>query len=298
MGRERWAEDFTARAKAHWTPERTALLLDGKDLPIKPFEAAPLLRAIGLLNGDGSMPPQHARKYRQINHMVILLESAVTDLWSRHARVRLLDAGCGRSYLSLLFAWLAKNRWSKSIEILGVDRNAALIEECRRRAVIADVEDVIRFEARPLADVEGGEWQGVLALHACDAATCDAIALGVKVGAELIAVAPCCQAELARGWAADGGGDFAAVWQIPHLRRETAAHVTDAMRTLLLRAHGYATTAMEFVPIEHTKKNTLIRAVKSAADPGAIEAYQGLVRATGGVGLALAERLSPPACPR
>ena len=82
---------------------------------------------------------------------------------------------------------------------------------------------------------------GVIALHACDTATCDAIALGVALGAELIAVAPCCQAELARAWSAlderGEAGAFAPIWGAPHLRRETAAHVTDAMRTLL-RARG------------------------------------------------------------
>ena len=110
---------------------------------------------------------------------------------------------------------------------------------------------------------------GVFALHACDTATCDAIALGVARAAELIAVAPCCQAELARGWTAlaerGDAGAFAPIWSAPHLRREISAHVTDAMRTLLLRAAGYAVTPMEFIAAEHTKKNTLIRAIRRGA---------------------------------
>ena len=138
---------------------------------------------------------------------------------------------------------------------------------------------------------------GVIALHACDTATCDALALGVALDAELIAVAPCCQAELARAWAElDERGDagaFAPIWGAPHLRRETAADITDAMRTLLVRAAGYEVQAMEFVPAEHTRKNTLIRAIKrSADDPGARAAYEALRAATGGAGIALAERLA------
>ena len=90
---------------------------------------------------------------------------------------------------------------------------------------------------------------GVFALHACDTATCDALALGIALRAELIAVAPCCQAELARAWSAlDARGDagaFRPIWGAPHLRRETAAHITDAMRTLLLRSAGYEVLAIE-----------------------------------------------------
>jgi 3-dehydroquinate synthase class II len=140
--------------------------------------------------------------------------------------------------------------------------------------------------------IDGGA-HAVLGLHACDTATDDAIALGVRLGAELIAVAPCCQAELARGWsAAATAGPFAPIHSAPHLRRELAAHVTDAMRMLLLRAAGYAVTPMEFIAATHTKKNTLIRAIRAAPDPTARAAYDALVAATGGHGLALAPRLS------
>ena len=140
----------------------------------------------------------------------------------------------------------------------------------------------------------------VVALHACDAATCAALALGVGVGAELLAVAPCCQAELARGWAAlaEAGarGPFEAIWRAPHLRRETGADVTDAMRVALLEGAGYQVQAMEFVPAEHTRKNTLIRAVLgpgSARDPSGEARYQALKQATGGVGIALEGLLGP-----
>jgi hypothetical protein len=134
---------------------------------------------------------------------------------------------------------------------------------------------------------------GEFALHACDAATCDAIALGIRRGAELIAVAPCCQAELARGWSSlTGDHPFSPIHRMPHLRRETAAHVTDAMRVLILRAAGYDVTPMEFIAAEHTKKNTLIRALRrDSPDPAARAEYDALVAATGGVGIALASIL-------
>ena len=291
--RDRWEAAYSARAREHWTPERTAALADGKRLAILPGEAPALLRALGLLDGDGALPPDRARKFFQINHLVRLIELPMTALHAAHATVRVVDAGCGRSYLTLLLAHVAKQR-GVGIDVLGIDRNPALIEECRRRTALAELDDVVRFEARPVDDPgELGEVHAVVALHACDTATCDAIALGVAANASLIAVAPCCQAELARSWSEleHTTGGFAPVWRAPHLRREIAAHVTDAMRMTLLRAAGYRVSAAELAS-EHTKKNTLLRAERDDVDRDAARAeYAELVATTGGRGLHLANRL-------
>jgi SAM-dependent methyltransferase len=299
MTRQRWATELEAAARAHWTEERTRALTGGKRLAVLPAEAPVLLRALGLLHRDATMPPAQVRKFLQINHVVRVLEPALAELRARHPVIRIVDAGCGRSYLTLLIAWCARERWRHRIEILGVDRNPDVIAECRRRTELAELADVVQFEAANLEDVRGADVHAVLALHACDTATCDAIALGVARGAELIAVAPCCQAELARAWSAlaahPAAGGFAPIWRAPHLRREIAAHVTDAMRALLLRAAGYQVTAMEFIAAEHSKKNTLLRAMRGAPDPAARAEYDALVAATGGSGLALAARLCRPA---
>ena len=307
-----WAVAFGARARAHWTAARVAALAAGKALVLPPVEAALLLRALGLLRADGSLPPTEVRKYWQVSHMVTVLGPALRTLRERPGTLRVLDAGCGRSYLTLVLAWLAREVWRQPLEVLGVDRDPAVIAEGRRRAAVAGLGDVVRFVAAPLDGLDvGAAWaaafvrapderagpvDAVIALHACDTATCDAIALGVRAGAALIAVAPCCQAELARGWAelAEAGapGAFAPIWSMPHLRRELAAEVTDALRALLLRAAGYDVAAIEFVPSPHTRKNTLIRAARSGgAAPDARAAYDAMVAATGGRGLALAARL-------
>lgn len=291
--RDRWADEIADRARAHWTAARTAELARGKALILPPADAAPLLRALGILRADASMPPDRVRKYFQVNHMVALLGPALRELRAAHDRITLVDAGCGRSYLSLILAWCGRHAWGRRVEVLGVDRNPAIIAECREVAAIAQLDDVARFEVGAVDDVRA-DAHGVIALHACDTATCDAIALGVARGAELIAVAPCCQAELARAWAAhaEEPGAFAPIHRTPHLRRETAALVTDAMRTLLLRGAGYDVLAMEFVPSEHTRKNTLIRAIRRGApDPAARAEYEALCAATGGDGLALATRV-------
>jgi SAM-dependent methyltransferase len=381
--------ELTERARAHWTPPRLAELARGKALLLPPIEAAPLLRTIGLLHRDASMPPRQVRKYWQVSHMVTLLGAALRGLLDAHGVVRIVDAGCGRSYLSLALAWVAEHRWGGRVQVLGVDRNPDVIEECRRRARFAQLDHALRFRAEelghldpstawreafadepnaprsasPVATADGpadaaGPWgplrpafdaadapavHALLSLHACDTATCDALALAVRLGAPLVAVAPCCQAELARGWAALAGNDpalvapglraeesfasqarldrralrgtssspapdepasqapnpFRAIWSMPHLRRETAADLTDAMRALLLRACGYQVSAIEFVPSEHTRKNTLIKAMAfppaAAAERARAAAdYRALVAATGGVGLGLAARLPIP----
>jgi SAM-dependent methyltransferase len=294
--RERWADEIANRARVHWTEARTAELARGKALILPPADAAPLLRALGLVRADATMPPPQVRKYFQVNHMVALLGPALRELRAKHETIRIVDAGCGRSYLTLVLAWVAQHTWGRRLEVIGVDRNPAIIDECRRRAELAGLDDVARFEVGAVAEVDARGTHGVIALHACDTATCDAIALGVGAGAEVIAVAPCCQAELARAWSqlAERGdaGAFAPVWGAPHLRRETAAMVTDTMRALLLRARGYETLAMEFVPSEHTRKNTLIRAIaRGAAGEAARADYEALRAATGGAGIALADRI-------
>jgi SAM-dependent methyltransferase len=301
-----WEAGFAERARDYWTAERTAQLAGDKTLLLPPGEAAPLLRALGLLHRDASLPPAQHRKYFQVSHMVATLRPAMRELAGRHPRVHLLDAGCGRSYLTLVLAWVARRVWGLDVRVLGVDRNPAIIDECRRRTALAGMDDTVHFAAAPLdgldvqrawADMFGDSGgtagiHGVIALHACDTATCDAIVLGVQLRAELLALAPCCQAELARAWSAGGGGAFAPVWQAPHLRREIAAHVTDTMRTLLLRAAGYQVWPIEFVPSEHTRKNTLIRAMhRGVPDPAARAEYEALRVATGGAGIGLAGRL-------
>lgn len=290
--RARWAAELEARAHTYWTDERTAQLLDGKQPVITPREGAVLLRALGLMRDDASIPPAQVRKYFQINHMVALLGPALRELRTLPS-IRLLDAGCGRSYLTLLIAWVARHVWRQPLEVLGIDRDPDVIAEAQRRTALAELDDVVCFEVGDVATARPSGIHGVVALHACDTATCDAIALGIELGADMIAVAPCCQAELARGWAdlAERGvdGAFAPVWRAPQLRRETAADVTDAMRVELMRAAGYDVTAMEFVPAEHTCKNTLIRGIqRGVPNPAARAAYEALRDATGGVDIRLA----------
>ncbi len=320
--RQKWAEQFAALAREHWTQERVHRLTAGKDLAVLPNEAPLLLRALGLLHRDASMPPAQVRKYRQINHMVAALGPSLRELAEKFESVRIIDAGCGRSYLTLLLAHYFEHRLHHPVRIIGIDRNPDLIDESRRRAEIAQYGDTVRYEAASVGEVDLVRlWHDIfgepdtpqthmlVSLHACDTATDDAIAMGIRSRCHFIAVAPCCQAELSGQWAGladspDGASGvsgtsgasapFGPVWTSPHLRRTMAANVTDVMRMVLLAASGYWATAIEFVPSEHTPKNTLIRgAWRSGPVIEKWREYLALREATGGCGISLESTVRP-----
>jgi len=319
--RDAWEAAFSERARAYWTAERLDRLLEGKRLAIRPDEAPALLRALGILHRDASMPPHERRKFFQINHMVALLLPALRPLMAavRGQRpLRIVDAACGRSYLTLLLAHALDRAYDCPVQVLGVDRNAALMAESTRRTEAAALGHLVRHHASALEALDptqafaaafgdGAGAQGnapsievdvVVSLHACDTATDDAIVLARRLGARLCAVAPCCQAELAAAWAQVSAPSeaFGRVHRSPHLRRQVAASVTDTMRTQLMAAVGYEVTAMEFVPTEHTPKNMLLRGALTpgaAPDGSAWAEDEALRDATGGCGIGLAARLTP-----
>jgi len=286
-------DEFIAKARAHWTPEVTRKVTGGKKYPLVPGAAPMLLRELGLLNADATMSADAVRKFGQINHMLNLLGGQLDDLAARHKVVRILDAGCGSSFLTFLLAWWFESRQSQnpgfaSTQILGVDSNGKLIEKSSRIANILNYGESLRFATSSIADctwsrqfvsafgegstaTKDGEVARpnmVVALHACDTATDDAIGLALKEKADFIAVAPCCQAELAAIWKGfsqnppTSGKAMSPVFAAPQLRREIAAELTDMLRVLLMRGCGYEVTATEFVSSSHTPKNRLITAVR------------------------------------
>lgn len=272
-------DDFIQIARTYWTKDQEAKVTGGKRWPVLPSEAPKLLRVLGLLNRDASMSADNVRKFSQINHMVSLLEPQITEMSERHAPVRILDACCGTSYLTLLLAWLLKEKLGKSCQIIGVDRNEKLIATSKARAAELGLDGVLRFEVATIEVDYGTTCFGrlfpdeapadarphlLVALHACDTATDLALALGLQAKADVMAVAPCCHAELARKWKDLGNltHPFGPIFRSPNLRRETAAHITDALRMLIVRSRGYEVTATEFVPSSHTLKNRLLTCVR------------------------------------
>ena len=220
----------------------------------------PLFVATGLVSPEGRLRKQHADKYRQVQHYVELLRPLA--VWER-AAVHVVDAGAGKAYMSLaLLAWARTT--GRRVTLTAVDVNPAVLETVERVAerLGYDVETI----AAPIVEYDG-PCDLLVSLHACDTATDEAIAAGVKLGAEAIVVAPCCHRELA--------GQIAARPKDALLRHgvllgRQADLITDALRASMLEQQGYRADAIEFVAAEHTAKNLMIRAERRD-DPAARE---------------------------
>ena len=179
--------------------------------------------------------------------------------------MRIIDFGCGKSYLTFaLHHWLAEIE-QRDAEIVGLDREASVIEHCRSVVEKLSLEH-LSFEQGEIAGFEPeGPVDLVISLHACDTATDDALIQAVAWDAKVILAVPCCQHEL-----------------FPQLHNETlqpllshgilkerfAAMATDTIRALALEAVGYDTQLVEFIDMEHTPKNILLRAVKGQRSEG------------------------------
>ena len=199
-------------------------------------------------------------KRRQVQHYVELVR--VLPLWSRE-RVRVLDAGCGKAYLSL--ALVAYGRATGTVvDLVGLDVEPSVVATVRQIAGELGYDEA-RFEATSIADYESDVPVDLLvSLHACDTATDEAIAAGVRLQAEAIVVAPCCHHELA---AQIAGREPDALLRHGLLLGRQADLVTDALRAAALETVGYRVDVIEFVSAEHTAKNLLLRAVR-APSPG------------------------------
>jgi SAM-dependent methyltransferase len=167
-----------------------------------------------------------------------------------------LDGGCGKAYMSLALVAYGREVGTR-VELIGLDVNPQVIETVRGVSEALCYEEV-RFEVTAIADYTGADpVDVVVSLHACDTATDEAIAAGVRVGAEAIVVVPCCHHELAAQLAAH---DKDAILRHGLLLGRQADVVTDALRAAALELSGYRVDMVEFVSAEHTAKNVMLRA--------------------------------------
>jgi SAM-dependent methyltransferase len=195
-------------------------------------------------------------KERQVQHYVELLRPL--PLWERE-RIRVVDAGCGKAYMSLALVAYGRERGAR-VELVGLDTNADVIETVRGVAESLGYDEA-RFEATAIVDYASDEPVDLLvSLHACDTATDEAIAAGVLLGAEAIVVAPCCHHELAAQISAH---DKDALLRHGLLLGRQADLVTDALRAAALEMLGYRVDVIEFVSAEHTAKNVMLRAERA-----------------------------------
>ncbi|HEX3806999.1 MAG TPA: SAM-dependent methyltransferase, partial [Gaiellaceae bacterium] len=198
-------------------------------------------------------------KQRQVQHYVELLRPL--PLWERD-RIRVVDAGCGKAYMSLALVAYGRETGTR-VELVGIDTNPGVIDTVRGIAGELGYDEA-QFVVSSIADFESDEPIDLLvSLHACDTATDEAIAAGVRLNAEAIVVAPCCHHELAAQIAAN---EKDALLRHGLLLGRQADLITDALRASALEMLGYRVDVIEFVSAEHTAKNVMLRAEHSPSD--------------------------------
>jgi SAM-dependent methyltransferase len=237
----------------------------------------------GLFAKSGKLLGEGADKYRQVQHYLELLRPL--PIWESGGTVRILDAGCGKAYLSLALLLWAEQRGYKA-SLVGVDSSPAVISAVTGIAERCGLE-VASFEATSILEYARRDTSAdlLVSLHACDMATDEALAAGVRLGAKAIVLVPCCHNELSEqieAAAKSGELPAAARWQAGTryglTRHRLADIVTDSLRAAALEALGYKVDVVEFVTPEITARNLMIRAVKRAATDRAraFETYRAL----------------------
>jgi SAM-dependent methyltransferase len=249
-------------------------------------EDDPVLRALGISGPDGTVKPSRQAKYRQVEEFLRLLGAGLDDAVAAGALRTptsedpwlIVDLGCGNAYLTFAaHRWLTAVRRDPAV-VLGVDSKTQSLIHNEDVAARLGVAGQVRFVQGLIGEVDVREVAGrrpdvVMALHACDTATDDALAAAVGADVPLVLAAPCCHhdvaAQLKRGRPEDERPAYSLLLRDGILRERFADTLTDALRAAALRLAGYRVDVVEFVESRHTPRNTLLRAVRTGtASPG------------------------------
>lgn len=217
----------------------------------------PFLIDLGVMTQNGSIVNAHYDKFRQINRFLEYIENILPSLPTGR-ELRILDFGCGKSYLTFAIYYYLKVLKGYPVRITGLDLKEDVIRHCNELAVKYGY-DKLEFLCGDIAYYDGcSQVDMVVTLHACDTATDYALAKAVGWGAKVILSVPCCQHELNKQMKNDL---LSPVLHYGILKERMAALMTDGLRAQILEANGYRTQILEFIDMAHTPKNLLIRAV-------------------------------------
>ena len=218
----------------------------------------PFLQDLGVMTQDGKIVHTRFDKFRQINRFLEFIEDILPQLPSDR-EITILDFGCGKSYLTFAMYYYFRELKKLDVNIIGLDLKEDVIAICNGLAEKYGYEK-LHFYQGDIASYTGrDEVDMVVTLHACDTATDYALEKAVKWNAKVILSVPCCQHELNRQIA---NKELYPIMDYGILKERMAALLTDGIRAKLLENAGYETQILEFIDMEHTPKNLLIRAVK------------------------------------
>ena len=230
-------------------------------------EDRPYLRALGIAGADGEIMPTGQKKYKQINKFVEIIDGLVKS----HPLVKgakIVDMGSGKGYLTFALYDHLRNNLELDVHVTGVELRPNLVEKCNAIAK-QNKFDQLDFVEGYIDSYRPEKIDLLIALHACDTATDDALIQGINAGAEMMVVAPCCQKQVRRSMTPPA--ELQPFLQHGILLERQASMLTDALRALYLENAGYRTKVFEFITLEHTAKNIMITATKGESRPEAMD---------------------------
>ncbi|MGI9365263.1 MAG: class I SAM-dependent methyltransferase [Rhizobiaceae bacterium] len=225
----------------------------------------PYLTGLGVANGRGEIVKKHYSKFRQIANFVEIIDRDIgTFVREAEEPISILDLGCGKGYLTFAAYDYVRSNARREPLVRGIDIKPNVIDLCNGISEELKFEGLVFENAYIQPDEKHakiGDLDILIALHACDTATDDALALGLRSRMKFFFCAPCCQAQIAAQIVPQDSGaskEFGLINQFPLMKRRQADIVTDVCRALLLQSFGYNVKFLEFTPLEHTLKNVML----------------------------------------
>lgn len=219
------------------------------------------LRELGVLNSGFRVKADMQDKFKQINHYVSLADDVLSNA-SLPENFVIADMGSGKGYLTFALYDYLRQKSSIPFSMTGVELRPALVDFCNSVAQKSGFE-TLNFETGSIADAQLKQINVLIALHACDTATDEAIYRGITSGAEVIMVAPCCHKQIRKQ--INPGNIMKEITRFGIFEERQAETLTDSLRALYLEAWGYKTSVMEFIATEHTPKNVMITGIRKKA---------------------------------
>ncbi len=224
----------------------------------------PFLVDLGVQTKEGRIVRSNYDKFRQINRYLEFIAD-IMPILPKDRCINIIDFGCGKSYLTFAMYYYMKILCKRDIQVIGLDLKEKVIEDCNALACRYGY-DKLKFVTGDVSTYTGeGKVDMVVTLHACDTATDYALEKAVKWGAKVIFSVPCCQHEVKKQIKND---KLQPLLKYGLIKERMSALITDAVRANLLEEQGYEVQVMEFIDMEHTPKNILIRAVKDNSKKG------------------------------
>lgn len=230
---------------------------------VKRIETGAYLTLLGITDARGAVIPKMAGKFRQINKYLEIIDGLIKTS-ALPEKLNIADMGCGKGYLTFALYDFLANKQHLDVRVTGVEQRPDLVAFCNETAQKCGFEH-LRFVQETISAYQSGPLQILIALHACDTATDDAIKKGIEAGAGLIVTAPCCHKQIRQQVEGKDLGD--PIMKHGIFRERQLEMVTDTLRALVMEQYQYRTKIFEFVSNEHTRKNVMLVGQKQPRQP-------------------------------